>query len=89
MKQNLTQIFPILKFGTYILIKLTWQKYYLKNTHLINFTLSLSLSGFSQASVAVESSTKTLCPRLNQLYHASPLKSAFPVSPSNSFLQFN
>ena len=61
MKQNVTQIFSILKFGTYNLITLNWQKYYLKNTHFINFTLSL---WFPQASVAVEISTKTLCPRL-------------------------
>ena len=88
MKQNVTQIFSTTKFGTYNLITLTWQKHYLKNTHLINFTLFLSL-WFSQASVAVESSIKTLCPPLTLLHHASPLKSAFPVSPSNSFLQFN
>jgi hypothetical protein len=41
MKQNVTQIFYTTKFGTYNLITLTWQKYYLKNTRLINFTLSL------------------------------------------------
>jgi hypothetical protein len=60
MKENVTQIFSSLKFGTYNLITLTWQKYYLKNTHLI---ISLSLR-FPEASVAVESSIKALCPRL-------------------------
>ena len=44
MKQNVTQIFSTPKFGTYNLITLTWQKYYLKNTHLINLTLFLVFS---------------------------------------------